>query len=242
MKNSIYSTCGGMLTTAERLNILANNIANVKTPGFKSDLSFEQTIRFLAEGPYPGKDQPVVGGTNINMLAGPIKHTGRKLDLAFKSDGFFSVQGPNNRTLYTRNGAFNLNSQRQLVTAEGYPVLDKFDKPITLFGQEHYFSPAGDLIIDGNYFTTLKMADIEDQKDISKLGDNFFMLNAGVQPPEQVITPDLEVGALEQANVNIMKGITEMVQIERTFEMQKTATDLIFKSIRKVISDIAKPS
>jgi flagellar basal body rod protein FlgG len=240
MKNSIYSTAGGMLTTAERLNTVGNNLANFSTNGFKSDIPFEQTIKFLAEGPYPGKDQPVLGGNAINMDKGLIKHTGRTLDLAFESDGFFVIQGPNNQEFMTRNGAFNLNSDRELVTAEGYYVLDKFDNKITVFGEKLQFSNNGDVFIDDTYFTTLKVVNVTDRDELERVGDTFFKMKDDNKQPDVMDNPQLLPGALEKSNVNLLKGITELIRIERTFEFQKTAADLILKELRKTITELPK--
>lgn len=240
MKNSIYSTAAGMLTSSDRLNIAANNLANVSTNGYKGDQVFEQTIRFLAEGPFPGKDQPVIGGTVLSMENGLIRHTDRPLDLAFEGPGFFAVQGPNNKELYTRNGAFNLNSQRELVNQEGYAILDKFGNKITISGNKFHFTSTGDIIMDDDYLTTLKTVDLKDKGNIVKTGDNFYTLKDGGQPP-LLDSPQMQPGALEKSNVDMMKGISELMGVERTFEFQRTAADLVLRNIRRLISDIPRP-
>jgi flagellar basal body rod protein FlgG len=242
MKNGIYSTAGGMLTSAERLNVISNNLSNFSTHGFKADIPFEQTLRFLAEGPFPGKDQPVLGGTELNMQQGLIKTTGRKLDMAFEGEGFFTVQGPDNRQYFTRNGAFNLNSKRELVTSDGFNLLDRFDKKITIAAQnEFYFTPKGDIIVDGNYYTSLKIISQPDKNDIQKVGDTFFKFKDDTRRPQLSTDASLYVGALEKSNVNLLKGIAQLMRTQRAFEMQKTAADTMFKVVRKVITDIPKP-
>lgn len=241
MKNGVYAATAGMMTTAEKLNILSNNIANSDTNGFKEDMSFEQTIRFLAEGPAPGKDQPIIGGTLLNLQNGVIKHTERKLDMAFEGPGFFAVQGPGNQEIYTRNGAFNLNSKRELVTSEGYSILDKFNNKITIFGEKFSFTPKGDIFVDDTYYTTLKVVNLTDPLQLEKVGDNFIKMKDANQQPQLLENPRMLNGAVEKSNVNIMKGIAEMIQIERSFELQKNAGDLMLKSIRKVITDVPKP-
>jgi flagellar basal body rod protein FlgG len=241
MKNSIYTTAAGMLTTAERLNTIANNLANFSTNGYKGDIPFEQTLKFFAEGPYPGKDQPILGGNVLNLQQGIIRSTGRDLDLAIDGPGFFAVQGPNNEIIYTRNGAFNLNSQRELVTAEGYQVLDKFDKEITLFGEKFQFTPNGDVIIDGNFFTTLKIIDSPDRKDLEKVGGNFFKFKDNTKAPTELEDPSIHVGSLERSNVNLLKGLAVIADTQRTFQLQNNTADLILKLLRRVITDVPRP-
>jgi flagellar basal-body rod protein FlgF len=241
MKNSIYSTAAGMLTTAERLITISNNLANFSTNGYKSDIPFEQTIRFLSEGPFPGKDQPVIGGTKIDMQNGLITHTGRNLDLAFEGPGFFAVQGPNNQELFTRNGALNLNSKRELVTSEGYNILDRFGNTITVFGEKIQITPQGDIFIDDNYFTSIKIVDVPNRDDLEKVGNNFLKLKDSTQQAQVMENPQLLVGALEKSNVNVLEGITELIRIQRSFELQRTTSDVMLKSLRKVITDIPRP-
>lgn len=241
MKNSIYSTAAGMLTSVAKLEIAANNLANLNTSGYKSDIPFEQTIRFFANGPYPGKDQPILGGAAINMKNGLIKMTGRNLDLAFEGPGFFTVQGPNNQEFYTRNGAFNLNSNRELVTSDGYNILDKFNNKITLFGEKVQFTSNGDIFIDDNYYTTLKIIAPPNRDDLEKVGNNFLKVKDNAQQPELLEDPQLMTGALEKSNINLMPSIATLTRAERTFELQKTAADIVLKLLRKTISDIPKP-
>lgn len=241
MKNSIYSSAAGMLTALERLNIASNNIANINTPGFKNDIPFEKVIRFLAEKPYPGKEQPVIGGSALNMQNGNIKTTGRDLDLAFNGPGFFTVQGPNNETLYTRNGAFSLNSKRELVTADGFNVLDANNRKIQVFGEKFYFTPRGDVMIDGNYFTTLKIVDIPNRGDLEKVGDNFYRCKTSAAPAV-LAAPELSVGALEQANINLMDEMVNLITIQRAFEFQNRTLDTVLSQLlRKTITDLPRP-
>lgn len=241
MKNSIYSTAAGMLTTVERLNTISNNLANFSTNGYKGDIPFEQTIRFLTEGPFPGKDQPIIGGTALDMQNGLITHTGRNLDLAFEGPGFFAVQGPNNQELLTRNGAFNLNSKRELVTSEGYNILDRFNNKITIYGEKMQFTPKGDIFIDDNYFTTMKIVDAPNRDELEKVGNNFLKLKDNTQQTRLMEDPQLQTGALEKSNVNVLEGIGQLIRIQRAFELQRTTSDVMLKSLRKVITDISRP-
>ena len=242
MKNGIYSATAGMLTAVERLNVISNNLANINTPGFKSDIPFEKVIRFLSEEPFPGKDQPILAGTALDKRNGNIKMTKRKLDLAFEGSGYFVVKMPDGKEYYTRNGAFDLNSKRELVTSDGLPVLDKFNKKIKMFGKEYYFTPKGDLFIDGNYYTTLKIVDIPDRNQLEKIGNHFFRLKDSTFKPKQIQDPNVVVGALEQSNVELMKEMTSLIITQRSFEFQQRALDTILTQIlRRTVTDLPRP-
>lgn len=241
MKNSIYSTAAGMLTSLARLDISTNNLVNISTTGYKSDISFEQTLRNLSDGPFPGKDQPILGGNTIDMKNGIIQTTGRDLDLAFEGPGFFTVQGPGNQELYTRNGEFDLNSKKELVNAEGYCILDKFDKKITVLGEKFQFSPNGELFIDGAYFTTLKIVDIPNRDHLEKIGGTFFKLKDTAQQPQLIETPQISVGALEKSNADLLLEAANLTGAQRTFDAQKAVADVVLNSLRKVITEIPRP-
>ncbi len=241
MKNCIYTTAAGMMTSAERLNVASNNVANANTNGYKSDIAFEQAIKFLQEGPYPGKDQPVLAGTAIDMEQGVIDTTGRTLDMAFEGPGFFAVQGPDNQPLYTRNGSFALNSQKELVTHEGFNVMDKFNRKIAIFGNNLEVTPKGEIFVDGNYYTSLKIVDLKNRDELEKVGGTFFKLKDSTQQPTQMENPQMISGALEKSNFNLLKGLAELSAADRTFEFQRTAADLMLRTLRRVITEIPRP-
>jgi flagellar basal body rod protein FlgG len=241
MKNSIYSTAAGMLTSLARLDIATNNLVNIGSTGYKSDISFEQTLRNLSGGPFPGKDQPVLGGNAIDMKNGIIQTTGRDLDLAFEGPGFFAVLGPNNQELYTRNGEFELNSNKELVNADGYNILDKFNKKITVIGEKFQFSPSGELFIDGAYYTTLKIVDIPNRDNLEKIGGTFFKLKDNAPQPQPIETPQIAVGALEKSNADLLLEAANISNTQRTFDAQKAVADVVLNSLRKVITEIPRP-
>jgi len=242
MKSGLYSATAGMMTSLERLNIISNNLANINTSGFKSDSPFEQTVRFYQEGPHPAKDQPIIGGSLADLSNGPIRTTGRNLDLAFEGPGFFVISGPDKQNLLTRNGSFHINSEQNLVTSEGFTVLDRFNKPIKLFGDRFYFTPKGDVMVDDTYLTTLKIAKITDSKQLSKTGDQFFTLKEGVAMPEQQLDPNMVVGALEGSNTELIKEMAQMITTQRSFEFQQRVLETILtQSLQKTINELPRP-
>ncbi len=242
MKNGIYTSTAGMMAAMERLDVLANNIANVDTPGFKADIPFEQVLRTLGGGAAPGKEQPILAGSRANLAAATVKTTGRPLDLAFTAaEGFFAIRGPDGQTLYTRNGSFSLNSQRDLVTSEGYPVLDTFGKPIRLVGEKVEFAAGGEIHVDGQYLTRLKVVNIQDASQVEKVGYNLFRyLKEG--EPGALATPAITTGSLEAANVNIVGEMVSLIQVQRAFEFQSRALDTILnQSLKRTVSDLPRP-
>ena len=118
-----------------RMDVAANNLANVSTNGFKADgLLLEEADRTTAHADADPEDIRFVRDIGIvhYMEQGPIEMTGNPLDVALEGDGFIMVQGPDGSTMYTRDGAFTLTGDGRLVTSDGHPVLSSGGAPIVL--------------------------------------------------------------------------------------------------------------
>jgi len=125
------AAASGLQARMDSLDLLANNLANTSTSGYKADREFYTTY-FSPEAsgldPTVG-DSPVVEKRWTDFAQGPLLATGNPTDLALSGSGFFAVNGPNG-PLYTRNGSFQISSQGRLVSAEGYPVRLSSGQPL----------------------------------------------------------------------------------------------------------------
>ena len=142
MNLSLYSAATGMEAQQLNLNTIANNLANVNTPGFKrSKIEFQDLLyqKPRASGTDSGGGNLIPTGIEVGNGArvaatskvftqGQLTNTGGKLDLAIQGEGFFEVQRPDGTTAYTRDGSFKLNAQGQVVTIDGLPILSGFQQ------------------------------------------------------------------------------------------------------------------
>ena len=128
MDSGFYAACAGLRAQTQTLEMVANNLANLNTTGFRAH---EATFRSLLAGNAAVShnalnravnDFGVLGGSRVDLHAGNLGETGNPLDLAIEGEGFFAVQG-RGQVLYTRNGNFRVSSSGQLITSEGDPVL-----------------------------------------------------------------------------------------------------------------------
>ncbi|HHV62007.1 MAG TPA: flagellar basal-body rod protein FlgF [Firmicutes bacterium] len=160
MLRGLYSATSGMVARSHWQDIIANNLANVTTPGFKRDLPvFVSFPEMLLNRIIPDrgsmldavrKSAPigragvgtVIAETATNFEEGPVIETGNKLDLALVGDGFFAVATPAGER-YTRNGSFCLNDQGEIVTLDGYRVLGEDGRPILVTGGMEVAGSAG---------------------------------------------------------------------------------------------------
>ncbi len=222
----------GLLETLEggrllerRLNVSANNLANVDTPGFKKDrLTFREVLmRKYPRGWRTFKEVTV----QTDFQQGPVEFTGNPLDVAIVGEGFFKVQTPQG-VAYTRAGNFRLDAQRRLVTPEGYPVLAN-GAPIivdpglakggliTLPNERFLINADGTVSVDGTEVGRLDVVTFADLSVLKKRGENLFVPSEGAQEIP-VENPDLRQGYLEQSNADPLEEMVNLIEIQREFE------------------------
>jgi len=193
--------------------VLANNIANADTPGFRAERAIF--------APYPEFQRDVAGGRGNREVAyaldratwrdtaqGPISVTGNPLDLAIRGDGFFAVETPRGER-YTRAGRFSLDNARRLTDAEGNAVLDARGTPIVFAANDTRIEIQGDGTIrsENGVVGRLRVVRFEDPQRMQAEGARLY---ASEDPPEPVERPSLMQGAIEGSNVS---AIQEMVQL-----------------------------
>ena len=233
----------GMDAQQTNLEVIANNIANINTTGFKraraefSDLLY-QTER--AQGVPNRANQAIVPeGANIGLgvqtaavrnihTQGQLTQTGNELDLALIGRGWFQIESPDGATLYSRSGAFNMNAEGQLVTIDGYLVTPQITIPQD--ASEVVISRTGQVQArignDADYtdLGQLTIANFVNEAGLKPLGDNLFAETAAsgaaiVGAPEDPGFGYIKQSYLEASNVDSVKEITDMISAQRAYEM-----------------------
>ena len=155
MDNSVYVALSKQTAADRQMALIANNIANANTPGFKSESSvFAQHLTKDASGSTAYVNDI---GTLRDTSQGPLQTTGNPLDFAIQGDGFFAVQTPQGER-YTRAGNFSVNGQGEMVNSDGYQVLDQGGAPITLptgRQKKSSFTADGRMEVDGDERATI---------------------------------------------------------------------------------------
>jgi len=237
-------------TVLERqLDVVANNIANVNTVGFKADSSlFEEYLMPGAhEDNFKGSDRRVSyvqdRGTYRNFTQGPAEQTRNPLDIAISGDAFFVVQTAGGER-YTRDGGLQMNSQGQLVTAGGNPVLGT-SGPIVFQPTDHDInvSPDGTVtVVEGNGRTDslrgkLRLVSFTDAQKLLKEGSNLYSAGAGdaAQPD---LKSSVQQGYIEKSNVNAVAEMSRMIEVTRAYTqiatMLQQESDLHKSAIEKL--------
>lgn len=236
MDNAIYTMLTRQSGLMREFTTVANNVANMGTTGFKAEHGvFSEYIRNIETG----ADQPN-GATSLSMgrlgahatdlSDGSLKVTGGELDMALSGDGFFQVQTPAGQRL-TRAGHFMLNAERILVNPQGHPVLDTGGGEIAIpqeaasikVGRDGTISSDGIELGRVGVFTA-------DTLSLRREGNNLWT-GANVQNVE---TPNIASGFLEDSNVNPVLEMARMTEVQRHYDAGQSLLDLEDERIRSV--------
>jgi flagellar basal-body rod protein FlgF len=239
MLNGLFSNFSGKFVNSRRLEIISNNIANVSTPGFKVSRPVFNAFTGEDESGNEMLQNTFVSmyDSYLNFAAAPLLETGSNLDFAIEGEGFFVVStkdGP----MYTRNGKFTINKDKQLVTADGDPVLGKSGE-ITIDGKEINVENDGSIYVDNTFVDAIKIVDFDDKKYIRNYGKNLFI---NTKEGSSEIIPEnstIRQGYYEASNVDIMREMIEMIHTVRAYEAYTKIGESLDNVLGQLI-DLAK--
>jgi flagellar basal-body rod protein FlgF len=220
MNSGIYGAISGNMAMEKQLDVLANNLANVNTPGFKKDtISFESVLAASAvQGTDGSEDSPMLIKEKyiIDYSAGQVKVTDNTFDIALDGDGFFAVNTPQGKA-YTRQGNFRLDANSKLVTADGYEVLGN-GGPIVINGGSVSIDAKGKILVEGQETGTIDVVDFPKPYDLKKMGSALFMPNNPGTTPQAAKGMTVRQGYLEGSNVNSLEEMVRMIETTRSTE------------------------
>jgi flagellar basal-body rod protein FlgF len=235
------AAANGLQANMDSIDMLANNIANASTNGFKADREFYST--YIAPEIQNGSDttvgeSPVVQRQWTDFAQGTLLPTGSATDLALSGNGFFVVSGPNG-PLYTRNGNFRISKDGSLLTAEGYPVLLTDGKPAQLSGSDPMsVQNDGSIMQDGNLVGQLKVVDFSDPSKLSRLVGPYFQVSDPQAAQPKSSSAQVVQGQIESSNAQPSEAAARMISLLRHFDMLQRAikigTDMNGQAIQEV--------
>lgn len=221
MENALLIGLSRQVALGRELDVVANNMANVTTNGFKArQARFHEFLMPKASAeafPRPDRRLSYVidAGTPLDTSQGAIERTGGALDAAIKGDAFFVVQTPQGER-YTRNGAFELNAAGQLVTSDGHVAMGD-NGPITISPQESGLGIAADGTVTSNQGQRgrLRLVRFPDQQTLKNEGANLFSSGSAAQPAGN--TSSIEAGAVERSNVKPVIEMSRLIDVNRSY-------------------------
>ena len=246
MQNTLLVGLSRQVALGRELDVVANNIANINTTGYKADSSlFEEFLSSAARTDQNGARVSFVrdGGTWHDLSAGPIEKTANPLDVAVDGNAFLVVQTPRGER-YTRNGALQINGTGALVTSEGNPVLGDAG-PIVFQPNDRQVTISRDGTIsvrEGTANTdskrgTLRLVAFDNSQQLQKDGSSTFTATDGVQPQTTKKSSVIQ-GSIEKSNVRGVVEMSRMIEITRSYTqiaaILQQQTDLSQSAIDKL--------
>jgi len=228
MDSGFYAACTGLLAKTDALELAANNLANVGTAGYKSQMEFYRSLtaslsgRRLSPLNQAVNDYGVLGGAAMDLRAGEFEKTGNELDLALEGSGFFAVQTPAG-VRYTRNGSFHINATGRLVSATGDPVLG-VEGPIDLPAGVISVSPDGTISQQGAVVANLKVVTFAPTTPLTPEGNSLYRAPQGSELPAN--DPGVTQGSLESSNLNPVVGAVSLVVLQRHAQLLQQALSI----------------
>ncbi|KAF0240208.1 MAG: hypothetical protein FD180_5019 [Planctomycetota bacterium] len=243
MSNSLYIPAAGMLAEDARADVIANNLANVRTAGFRKDfVSFRQRLLRSGAADVPGRSVPglALDRTAWDREPGPAFVTGRPLDLALQGEGWFAVRR-DGRTVYTRAGDFRVNADGRLSTSDGRgEVLSTGGSPISLAGIPRVeVNGRGEVVGPEGVIAALAVVAFDDESRLEKIGDALFR-DAGGAGPRTATAVEVVPGALEQASVEPVREMTAMIAAMRAYEMNAEALRMQDEMLGKAANEVGR--
>lgn len=244
MNSGLYTAYSGLLARHDTLTVVANNLANVDTPGFKADRPF---YRLYNDAMRRARGTPLehainngvtLEGPATDFSSGALTHTGNELDFALER-GFFAVQTPNG-VRYTRGGGFTVDAERRLVTRSGFPVLGQ-NGPITLPPGSVHADAEGSISVNGAPVDKLRVVNFQNLGGLHKEGHSLFVQASSGEPELAVTEPSLRQGYLEKANSDPIRTATEMIEVLRQFQSLEKSVEVLMNDVNaRVIEQVGR--
>ncbi|HET9869639.1 MAG TPA: flagellar basal-body rod protein FlgF [bacterium] len=256
MPSGLYIAASGMNATMTQQDVLANNLANVNTVGFKGnrtvdaafptyliarlndqrlktpdgDLDLRPTIGLMGGGVIPA-------ATPVDYSQGSRVQTQNPLDFALTGPGFFTVMNPDGHLLYTRDGSFNLDADGRLVTKDGLPVMGH-NGQIFIDGKNMVVDQEGNITVDGKTVDQLAVVRVKDETQMVKVGHSLFKSSQATPVdkwPDNIL---VQQGFLEQSNVDAIEEMVHMIDVTRSYEMNSRVVSTYDNIMGQAASEI----
>ena len=221
MENTLYIALSRQTGLWTQLDMVANNLANVNTTGYKSvQPHFTEYLSKSKSDEHLTDDRLAFVhdfGIVRNFSEGVFSATDNPFDLAIRGSSYFVVETPEG-IRYTRNGQFKLNDEGMLVTASNHPVLNDRNQPIFIAPEETRFDVTrdGTILTENGPVATLQTVEFADQQKLRATYGGLYRNTS--DNPVTVVRPNVEQGMIEKSNVNAVAEMTNMIKLQRAYE------------------------
>lgn len=240
MDNAGYTTLTRQSGLLREMTQVANNIANLSTTGFRREGTlFAEYVQDVGQGE-PSLSMASAEVRNTSFLQGALEQTGAPLDLAIEGPGFFLIETPEGEGL-TRAGSFTRNEVGDVVTPDGFRLLDAGGAPVFVPADAASIAVGADgtLTADGQPLAQIGLWRASDPLTLQRESGVMFSTNAGIEPVEEA---RIMQGFLEGSNVDPVGEIARMIDVQRSYELGQSLLDKEDERIRSVLRTVASQS
>lgn len=244
MENTALIALSRQSTLRRQMDVVANNIANMNTSGFKGEkMMFSEHLMTSRGG------EKVLGdklhfvrdvATVRNMSEGPLVKTSNPLDVAVRGEGFLAVDTPEGQR-YTRNGSLQVSGDGTLVTQQGYPVLDDGGQPIQFGPGDTDINIArdGTIASETGPIGKLNVVEFENPNDLQLISGGLYFADS---QPTKAETPEVVQGMVEGSNVEPIIEMARMIEVSRAYTGVQKMIEAEDERIKKMVQEYGKPS
>lgn len=237
METAGYTTLTRQAGLLREMQVVANNIANSATTGYRQEgLIFSEHVKRVQDG--PSVSMATANVRNTSMVQGGLAQTGGRLDFAIEGDGFFLIETPAGQRL-TRAGSFALSAEGDLVTQDGFRVLDAGGAPVFIPPDATDLNVAADgtMSANGRPLTQIGLVEPADPLDLIREDGVMFRTDSQIEP---ALNGKLRQGFLERANVDPIGQITRMIEVQRAYEMGQSFLDAENERVREAMKTFTR--
>jgi flagellar basal-body rod protein FlgF len=244
MDAAMYKALSGAIVQMRKLEVASQDLANVNTSGYKGQrLAFNEVLAARLPAETRSGGFVAVGDQRTDFFQGHLQSTGNPFHLAIDGEGYFVVKTPRGER-YTRSGGFTMSADGTVITSQGEPLLGE-GGPIQvpdgrmIVGLDGTVqSQNGEVGSENEEVGKLRIVRFLDNRQVVKEGAN--LLRAGAANVEDVATPRVAQGSLEQSNVSPIDSMVSMITIQRQFEAYERAMKLMDSATEKMIADAGR--
>ncbi|MFH2055223.1 MAG: flagellar basal-body rod protein FlgF [bacterium] len=240
MIKGIYTVAASMSPRMRQQEVIADNIANVQTAGFKGNSVFMRMVQSAQSGSdetAANWETQMLDRVYTDFSQGSLEHTGRDLDLALEGDGFFVIETALGEA-YTRNGSFSISPAGLLVTSNGDPVQTDAGT-LAITGNSVRIDPGGQITVDDQPVAVLRVVDFPQPYELERQGATVWRA-PGDAVAEDVSTPMVRQGYLEKSNIDVLREMVDMIDSFRAFENSQRLIQIQDESLSKAVNEVGK--
>ena len=229
MLQGLYAAASGMEAQQNQFNAIANDMANIDTPGYQATEVGFQDLLYSSAGSASGSPAIATGAGSQSAIVGrsfaqgAIQNTGRSLDVAIQGPGYLQVRRDDGTIGLTRNGTLQVNAQGEITNQDGNPLVPPLKLPKGTDADNIKIETNGQVISGSRTIGKLALVNVPAPNQLQPDGDSMFSVTAGSGATRPATGSSIQQGALEGSNVDVAQDMTTMINAQRSYQMASQA-------------------